>query len=81
MGRGKELDEANKLMFKAKPDYSLFRELADEFGTHDVSLSFGGIGTPDIEAAYKNFEIAERAVEELLRARDSADWPIVGLES
>jgi len=76
-GRGEELDEANRLMLEDKPDYSQFQELANEFGTDKDSLRFRGIGTPDIEAAYKNFRFAERIVEELLRERESADWPIV----
>ena len=76
VGRGDELDTAIAKMDTGNSDP--LEKLADAFGTHTVSLDLRGIGTPDIEAAYKNFVIAERAVGELLRARDSAKWPIVG---
>ncbi len=73
-GLGSEFDEASRQA--ARGDSSALDEFKEKYGDYRRSLELGALGTPDWDAALRNYEIAKAAVGALEGALNSGEWPV-----
>ena len=74
-GFGPEFDEASGRAME-DGDSSALNEFKESYGNYYRSLNLGGHGTPDLDAALRNYEIAKEAVPALMAELNSKDWPV-----
>ena len=74
-GLGSAFDEASGRAME-DGDSSALDEFKESYGNYYRSLNLGGLGTPDLDAALRNYEIAKEAVPALMAEFSSEDWPV-----